>query len=216
MLPEIIKVFITDEHTVMREGLKELFLKNGNFEFCGESETANGALENIRKFETHLLLAEARLPDLPAAEFVRRLKKEHPNLKIIILTHLDNDFFLQELLEAGIDGFIIKNNSFSDILRAIRSAFDGNIFMSPEITKNLVRGHILKKQSESKSIFNLLTARENEILKLLVEGHSNHDIGKKLDISAYTAKKHRTNLMKKLDIHNLAELTRFAMKNGLL
>ncbi|MDH5720971.1 MAG: response regulator transcription factor [Spirochaetia bacterium] len=216
MSKDKIKIFLTDEHAVMREGLKELFRKTGKYEFCGESDNGHETIKIIDKKKCDLLLLDPTLSDIPGVELVHRIKKNNPNIKIIILTRLDNDAHLQDLLKSGIDGFLVKNNTFADILRAIRSAQKDDIFISPEVTKKLVMGHKFKSENETDSLFNILTHRENEILKLLAEGHSNADIGQRLGISALTAKKHRINIMKKLDIHNLAGLTRFAMKAGIL
>ncbi len=211
-----IKLYIADTHAILRDGIKSLFEEYSNYAIVGESDNGLEAMEEIESIKPDILILEISLPEMSGIEIARQLKRYRPEIKIIILTSTENDIFLQELLEISIDGFVVKNNSFDDLLRAVRSAIAGNLFMSPEVTARLVSGITHEPQGEVKSIFELLSPRENEVLKLLAEGVRNDEIAAKLRISTYTVKKHRNNIMKKLDIHNLADLTRFAIKAGII
>jgi len=211
-----IKVYLADPEGILRDGLKVLFNEQSNYAVVGEAGSGLVALEEIEQLKPDILILEVALPEMSGVEISRQIKKYYPEIKIIILTGPENEVFLQELLEIRINGYVVKTNNFQDLLRAIRSAIAGNLFLSPEVTTKLVTGMLHDPGDELRSIYEVLSARENEILKLLAEGFSNDGIAEKLRISAFTVKKHRNNIMQKLDIHNLADLTRFALKAGII
>ncbi len=213
------KIYLTDDHAILRDGLKSILNNIPKYEVIGESADGETTLKEINKLHPDILILDISLPTISGVEVCRQVRKYYPDVKIIILTRHDNEVYIEQLLKFGIAGYVLKENAANDLTRAIEAAEKGNLFLSPEITGRIVTGYKKAKDKNEDSAgtttLKSLTNQETSILKLIAEGNSSKEIASLLCISPATAKKHRTNIMKKLDIHNVADLIVYAIKTGI-
>ena len=214
------KVFIADDHAIIRDGLRHILSRAPEYEIIGEAGDGREAIEKIEELEPDIVLLDISMPFLTGVEVARHIKQKAPSIKIIILSQYDNFEYIKELLEIGVDGYVLKDDTSDELLRAVSEVLKGNNFLSPDITRIFISDYSgsgkTGKEGELETQFNLLTPREREILKLIADGRQNAAIASILFISEHTVKTHRSNIMKKLDIHNLVDLIKYAMKNGLI
>ncbi|TGK34529.1 DNA-binding response regulator [Leptospira gomenensis] len=214
------KIFLVDDHAILREGLKMILSEQPGLEICGESGDAEKALDQIGKLSPDLVITDISMPGLSGIDLVKNLRKYYPQIRSIILSRHDNKEYVQKLLELGINGYVLKDDAGNDLLRAIEAVHKGETYLSPGITSHFLSGFVGGKQGEenqdARKAFSVLSDREREILKLVAEGNSNEAIGKILRISPATVKVHRANIMKKLDLHKVADLVMYAIRAGLI
>ena len=213
-----VTIFIADDHSILRDGLKLILSAEPNFEVVGESGDGRETVDLVEKLKPEILILDISLPSMSGIEVTRHLRKYAPDTGIIILSRHDNEEYVTQLLKFGIRGYILKEDAGDDMIRAIEEVIKGNMFLSPRIATSLVTDYMsVKKEKdadEKRTPFGILTSREREILKLIAEGNKSAEIGKTLRISAQTVKTHRANIMKKLDIHKTADLVHYAIKHG--
>ncbi len=211
------RVFLADDHAILREGLRHILIKTGYCEVVGEAGDGQQALEQIEQLKPDMVILDISMPAMTGIEIARRLRRYHPDIKIIILSRHDNEEYVTQLLKFGIHGYVLKDDAGNDLIRAIEAINKNETYLSPRITKQLMTGMSGGgKKSESTGQFTKLTNREREVLKLIAEGNSNSEIAKTLWISPQTVKIHRQNMMKKLDIHKVADLVKYAIKSGII
>lgn len=213
------KVYLADDHTILRQGLKLILAESDDMEIIGESGDGREALEEIERLHPDLAILDISLPSTTGIEIARQIHKYHPEIKVIILSRHDNPEYVQELLRFGISGYVLKDEAGDDLLRAIEAAKSGETYLSPRITKDLLsemQGSPKRDKEAESFSYPQLSHREKEISKLLAEGHSNEEVAKALWISPSTVKVHRQNIMKKLNIHKMADLVKYAIKTGLI
>lgn len=220
-----VTIFLADDHSIVREGLSLILQSEPDYEIIGEAGDGREAIELIEKLNPQIAIVDISMPSMTGIEVAKYLKKYAPDVKIIILSRHDNEEYVHQLLEFGIDGYILKDDAGDDLIRAVEEVLKGNLYLSPRIATSLVNDFILIKKSvlNKESIsdgvtspFKVLSSREREVLKLIAEGKTNTDVGELLRISPMTAKCHRANIMKKLNIHKVNELVSYAIKNGLV
>lgn len=220
---ETVKIFLADDHSIVREGLSLILRNEPGFEIVGESGDGKESLEMIEKLAPDIVVLDISMPTMSGIEVARYLRKYAPDVKIIILSRHDNEEYVNQLLEFGISGYILKDDAGEDLIRAMREVLKGNLYLSPRLTTSLVTDFIaMKKNSfaDGKEVestfspFKVLSARERQVLKLIAEGKNNNEMGSLLRISPKTVKCHRANIMKKLNIHKVNELVSYAIKNG--
>src|ERR1041385_6170967 len=212
-----ISVLLVDDHTVVRQGLKALLKPEEDIEVMGEAENGRIAVQLARKTPPDVVVMDVAMPLLNGLEATRQILKALPTTKVLALTSYSDDDCVQQMTEAGVSGYLIKHTAANDLLKAIREVYKGNAFFSPTIAKRLrdqcreafANGQPVKKNIE-------LTSRESEVLQLIAEGFSNKQIGGELNISIKTVEKHRQQVMNKLNIHDVAGLTRYALSKGLV
>jgi DNA-binding NarL/FixJ family response regulator len=215
---ERIKVFLVDDHTVVRQGLRALLVVEGDIEIVGEAENGRQAVQRVKELLPDVVLMDIAMPVLNGLEATRQIIRALPSTKVIILSSYSDDDYVQQLIEAGAAGYLIKQSAANDLLKAIRDAKKGNAFFSPAIAVRLrtqcreafVSGAPAKKRPDS------LTTREAEVLQLIAEGRANKQIAGDLSISIKTVEKHRQQVMNKLGIHDVAGLTRHAIAKGII
>lgn len=217
------KIFLVDDHVILREGLKLILKQIPNVEIVGEAGDGVEALEKIDRIKPDLVVLDISLPGMTGIEIVRNLRKYNANIKIIILSRHDNEEYIQQVLKMGIQAYVLKDDAGDDLLRAIEAVKKEERYLSPRITSKLLSNFEQggKKVSSGRAnpeseLFSVLTNRERQILKLVGEGKSNEEISKQLWIALRTVKVHRQNIMKKLNIHNVAELVKYAIKSGVV
>src|SRR3954469_17741840 len=214
----MIKVLLADDHIVVRQGLRALLVAEGDIEIVAEADHGRGAVQMARKFLPDVAVIDIAMPVLNGLEATRQIPHALPSTKVLILSSYSNDEYVQQLMEAGAAGYLVKQTAANDLLKAIREAQKGNAFFSPAIAKRLrdhcreafASGQPVKKRTD------YLTSREAEVLQLIAEGQPNKQIASELCISIKTVEKHRQQLMNKLNIHDIAGLTRHAISKGII
>jgi len=211
------KVIIADDHTILRQGLRALLSSDPNLKVVGEAEDGREAIRCVEDHSPDLALIDLSMPRMNGMEAIGDIKKANPETKIIVLTVHKTEEYILEALKSGADGYVLKDASHTELMIAINNVFKGKRYLSADISGKVIEGYLEgRKILKSKSAWENLTQREREILKLIAEGNKNKEIADYLCISLKTVEKHRANLMKKLDLHNAAALTAFAMEKGLV
>ena len=213
-----ITVLLADDHTVVRQGLRILLESEDDMKVVGEAETGRQAVQMSKKLQPDVIVLDVAMPVLNGLEATRQITREAPNTKVLILSSYSDEDYVQQLVEEGAIGYLVKQTAANDLLKAIREVVKGNAFFSPSISKRLldqcrepfVHGGPAKKKSSR------LTSREAEVLQLIAEGRANKQIAAALDISIKTVEKHRQQVMNKLNIHDVAGLTRHAIAKGII
>lgn len=209
-----LRVYLVDDHTILREGLRLILSQASGVEIVGEQGDGRAAMEEIDQLKPDLVVLDISLPSLSGVEIARQIRKYHPAMKILVLSRHDNQEYVEQLLKYGVQGYILKEEAGSDLLKALDVIRKGENYLSPRITKHLVSG--MERKKSANDPFEILTNREREVLKLVAEGKSNEKIAQALWISAKTVKVHRANIMRKLDIHKVADLVKYAIKAGII
>src|SRR2546427_2328873 len=216
---EKIRVLLADDHTVVRQGLRALLAAEGDIEIVGEAENGRQAIQLVKKLLPDVAVIDIAMPVLNGLEATRQITRSVPATKVLILSSYSDDDYVQQLTEAGAAGYLVKQTAANDLLKAIREANKGNAFFSPAIAKRLRdqcrqafahSGHPVRKRTD------YLTTREAEVLQLIAEGRANKQIAAELCISIKTVEKHRQQVMNKLNIHDVAGLTRHAIFHGII
>ena len=211
------RIVIAEDHTILREGLRALLSAKPDFSIVGEAEDGRDAIRCVGQERPDLILMDLSMPKMNGLEAIKEIKKLNPDTKVIVLTVHKTEEYILASLRAGADGYVLKDSTHSELEMAINNVLRGKRFLSPGISEKVIGGYLEGKTTvKTKSVWDTLTQREREILKLIAEGNKNKEIADYLCISLKTVEKHRTNLMKKLDLHNVASLTAFAMEKGLL
>ncbi len=212
-----IRVFLADDHTIVRQGLKCLLQKDDGIEVVGEAENGHQLLKQASKTTPDVILVDISMPVLGGLEATQQLKKILPHSKILILTMHTNEEYVYETFKLGASGYLVKNATAQDIISAIKAVYRGETYISPAVSGRVVRGFVRGGRSSPKPSFpDKLTFRERQILKLIAEGWASNKIAEHLHISTRTVETHRTNIMQKLRLHKVADLVKYAIRRGLV
>jgi len=211
------RIFIVEDHTLLRAGLRALLLQDSDIEIIGEADNGRDAVRAISTMLPNLVLMDISMPGMNGIEAVHDIKRRNPSIRILILTVHKSDEYIHESLRAGADGYILKDATHDELQIAIRSVLKGKTYLSPDISGRVINGFLgTGRTPEAGGGWNALTHREREVLKLVAEGHPNKYIADYLCLSIKTVEKHRSNLMKKLDLHNASMLTSYDIEKGLV
>lgn len=213
---QIIKVVLADDHMMIREGLRSLLEEESDIEVVAEAESGQEAIDFTLKYHPSIVLMDLGMPGINGINAAKEIRRLRPTTKIIILSMYTDEEFVAQVMKHGAVGYVVKQSAASELIKAIREVRKGNTFFSPSISKISERmpfGYITSGAATQRK---LLSARELEILQCVVSGKTNKEISEELDITIKTVDKHRQNLMDKLDIHNIAGLTKYAMARGML
>ncbi len=212
-----VSIVLADDHTILREGLRALLTSDSNFEIVGEARDGREAVRCVEKLLPDLLLMDLSMPRMSGMDAIREIKRRYPDTKIIALTVHKTEEYLLTTLQAGADGYVLKDATHDELIMAIKNVMGGKSYLSPGVSEKVIEGYLEGKgNSLSVSSWETLSPREREVLKLIAEGYKNKEIAEDLCISLKTVEKHRANLMKKLDLHNAAALTVYAVERGLV
>lgn len=210
-------IFIAEDHQLFREGLKSMLASRSDLKLVGEAEDGLLALRGIRNTNPDLVLLDLSMPKMSGLSVMKEVKRDMPGTKILALTIHESDQFVLEAFESGADGYCIKDTSREELMLAIDSVLKNKPYISPGVSDQVIDGFLSSRQRLKKeSNWDTVTQREREVLKLLAEGYTNKEIGDFLHISIKTVEKHRSNLINKLDLHNVAQLTMYAIEKGLV
>jgi len=211
------KIIIAEDHTILRDGLKALLSINPEFEIVGEAQDGLEAIRQVEKLSPDLLLMDLSMPRMNGITAIRDIKKGHPRTKIIALTVHKTEEYILAALKAGADGYVLKDATHEELIMAIKTVLKGTPYLSPGVSAKVIEGYLDGKSGrEAVTAWETLSNRERDVLKLVAEGYKNKEIASYLCISVKTVEKHRANLMKKLDLHNAAALTTYAIKKRLV
>ena len=211
------RIVIAEDHTILREGLRSLLSFDSNLEVAGEAEDGREAVRRVDELSPDLILMDLSMPRMNGLDAIREIRGRNPGTKILVLTVHKTEEYVLETLRAGADGYVLKDASHPELVTAIMSVLQGKRYLSPGISERVIEGYLEgKKALKTASSWESLTKREREVLKLIAEGYRNREVADYLCISLKTVEKHRGNLMRKLDLHNTAEITALAMEKGLV
>ena len=213
-----ITVLLAEDHQIVREGYRSLLKHEHEIEVVGEAENGRQAIALVKKLRPAVVVMDIAMPLLNGLEATRQIRKESPDTKVIILSAHGDDAYVEQVIELGASGFLLKQASSHNLATAIREVQKGGTFFSPDVSKRL-RSRDQKSQDREgnfKKKSNRLSSREMEVLQLIAEGKANKQMAAELGISLKTVEKHREHLMVKLDIHDTAGLTRYAIGAGVI
>lgn len=216
-MPESIRVLISDDHAILRSGLKMLLNAEPDIEVIGEATTGEEAVRLASELAPDLVLMDISMPALNGIEATAEIKKQSPSIKVLMLTMHENEAYLFRTIKAGGSGYVLKKAADTELITAIHQVMEGGAFLRPSVTKALVQDYLERVEAgEAGGSYESLTEREREILKRIAEGHTNPEIAKLLVISVRTVETHRAHIMEKLGIHQRSELVKYALRKGLL
>jgi len=215
-MPEKIRVLVVDDHTIGRDGICALLALAGDIEVVGEAADGSEALKMVKELAPNVVLMDIAMPIMGGLEATRRICKECPRTKVLVLTQYDDKEYVFPVIEAGASGFISKVAASSELGSGIRSVYQGDSYLSPSVAKLLVEDYRHRGGRVSHDPYEQLTDRERDVLKLVVEGYTTQEIADMLVVSPKTVEGHRTNLMAKLGIHNRIELVKYALRKGII
>ena len=211
---EKIKLMIVDDHKVVRTGLKMLFKNDKNLKVVAEAKDGEDALKEIKKLKPDVVITDISMPNMNGIQFTKKVKETHPEVKVLILSMHDDDDYILDALDAGAMGYLTKDTGEDEIIKAIHSIANEQMYYSSSISSILAKKLLVK--SKVLDTTKRLTERELEVLVLIVNGFSNKEIATKLFVSKRTVDNHRTNIMKKIDAKNTADIVRIAYQNNLV
>ena len=211
------RIMIVDDHTIMRDGLQSLLASEPGFEVVGTAADGRSAIRSVATLKPDIILMDLTMPGTSGIDAIAHIKRQHPNVRLVALTFHKEDRYIHATLEAGADAYVLKDDSRTELFTALRSVLNGKSYLSPSICDRVVAGYLAGGDSNSKEpSWEILTKREREVIKLIAEGHKTKEIAEYLSLSPKTVEKHRTNLMKKLDLHIGSAVTLYAIQNGLI
>ena len=213
-----ITVLLSDDHTLVREGLRRILETDPEIEVVGEASNGQESVREAKRLKPNVVLQDMAMPLLNGLVATRQIAKEAPSTKVLILSAYANDEYIENAIEAGATGYLLKEAVGNDLLRAIREIAKGNAYFSPAITRRLLKqwqgkganGHAVRTKAK------LLTSRQTEVLQLIAEGYATKQIADVFSLTVKTVEKHRQDLMNTLNIHNIATLTRYAVSSGVV
>jgi len=210
-----LRILLADDHKITRQGLRSLLEKQRDMEVVAEAENGRTAVRLAAEMAPDVVIMDVTMPNLNGAEATRQILSRTPDIKIIALSMHSDTLFVTEMLKSGASGYLLKDCAFEELTRAIRAVIDNKTYLSPSISGVVVEDYLHRLSKADFSNSDVLSDREREVLQLMSEGNSTKQVALKLHISTKTVETHRRQIMSKLDIHTVAELTKYAIRKGL-
>ncbi len=210
-----IRVFLVDDHQIVRDGLRLILREQPDMEVVGDACNGKEALDRIFELAPDIVTTDIEMPGVDGISLSRQIKARAPNIRTLILSAHGETHFVGEALQAGVGGYLLKINAGRDLIQAIRTIMTGQVYLSPEISTVVVREYQRHVHSPTPSAHGILSDREREILKHLADGQTTKEIALSLNLSAKTIEAHRLNIMAKLKLNSIAELTKYAIREGI-
>jgi DNA-binding NarL/FixJ family response regulator len=214
-IPLVTRILIADDFAIVRQGLKKVLNAKPDLEVVAEAEDGREAVDKALKEDVHLAVLDVSMPRMTGIQAAAELQKRKPELKTLMLSMHDSEQFLFEALKAGASGYVLKSGADTDIVDACRAAMRGDSYLYPSAVTTLVRDYV-ERGGRGEEQFDVLTPRELEVLKLIAEAYTNKEIADALFISIKTVERHRQNILDKLGMRDRVELTRYAIRRGLI
>ena len=210
-----IRILLADDHAIVRHGLIRAIQQEDDMEVVGQARDGLSTVEKARELSPDIVLMDISMPDLNGIEATRQIRRESPEVKVIVLSMHSAKHFVTETFKVGAMGYLLKDCDYDELTRAIRTVAQGKAYLSPSISDVVIEDMIYNEEEKTHTAFNLLTPREREVLQLMAEGNTTKQIGLRLYISPKTVEAHRLRVMNKLAIDNIAQLTKYAIQEGL-
>lgn len=210
-----IRIVLAEDHTLVRAGIRALLKEIPGIEVVAEASDGREAIRLVETHEPDILLTDIAMPDLNGLEAVARLSRNHPRTRVIVLSMHVDQAYVRQALKAGAAGYLVKGSDVSELVLALKAVAGGKMYLSPAVSKSLVQNY-LRGSRDTSGRLEYLTSRQREILQLIAEGRSTKEIAQHLHLSIKTVETHRASIMKRLDIHNVAGLVRFAIQIELI
>jgi DNA-binding NarL/FixJ family response regulator len=211
-----LRILIADDHEVARRGIRSLLEGHEGWEVCGEAKDGREAVDFASQLQPDILLLDIGMPNLNGLDAARQILAATPDARILILTIHDAEQVVREVLAAGARGFVLKSDAGRDLISAVEALQNRRTFFTPKVAQMMLDGYLRPHEESDSSAQTLLTPREREVLQLVAEGKSTKEVASMLKLSVKTAETHRTNLMRKLNLHSVADLTLYAVRNGIV
>lgn len=212
-----IKVLIADDHAIVRNGLRRLLEEQSDMEVVGEATNGLETVKKVKSLRPNVALVDIAMPHLSGLEAVTLIKEAVPNTQVVLLSMHEKDAYVDRALASGAKGYVLKASPTSDVLEAIRAVHNDKYFLSSKVNAQIIDTYLRNRKDKTDvSGYNLLSEREQQVFRLLVEGRETSETADILCISLKTVKKHRANIMKKLDVHNMVEMVKYAVKIGII
>ncbi len=212
-----IRIVLADDHTIVRNGLRALLDRQPNFLVVGEASNGREAVEIVEQELPNIVLMDVAMPQLNGIEAATRISAEWPQTAVIILSMYSDETYVLRALKAGARGYLLKDSAESDLIQAIRAVASGKAFFSPAVSRVLADDYLRQmRQRGVEDPYDLLSAREREVLQLIAEGRSSKEIATLLSLSSYTIDTHRANVMQKLNVHSMPELILYSVRKGII
>ncbi len=208
-----LKILIADDHDIVRKGLRVLIEERPGWVVCGEARSGREAVEKATQLTPDVLVIDVSMPDLNGLDATRQIRKQCPRTEVLVITHHDSDEVAAAVLDAGARGYVLKSDSDRDLVLAVEALSHHKPFFTARVTEIFLANRGSRETDPAKSLHHRLTTREREILQLLAEGKSAKEVASVLGIAIKTSDTHRTNIMRKLNVHSIAELVRYAIRN---
>jgi DNA-binding NarL/FixJ family response regulator len=212
----MIRIVLAEDHNVVRQGLKALLDGESDFNIVAETATAGEAVEAVKQFEPDVLVLDWMLPHLSGLEVTRRVSETMPNTHILILSMYADESYVIQALKHGASGYVLKESTGSELIKAIRTCVEGRRFLSPPFSMERLDRYSQKVETGKLDPYQALTNREREVLQRVAEGQTSQEIAEALAISPRTVESHRANMMRKLDLKSSQEVTHYALRKGLI
>lgn len=211
------RIGIAEDHTILRAGLRMLVESNPGFEVVGEAKDGLEAIKMVEAHQPDLVLMDLSMPRMNGMGAIQEIKRLVPSTRVLVLTVHKTEEYILEALRSGADGYVLKDASHRELMHALDCVLSGGSYLSSGVSDQVIEGYLTRRGEAAPSTsWDKLTQRERDILKMIAEGFRNKEIAQCLCLSAKTVEKHRSNLMRKLDLHSVSALTAFAMEKGLV
>ena len=210
-----IKILIADDHQILRQGLRTLLEKEPDLEVVAEADNGRSTVRLARESHPEVIIMDVAMPDMNGIEATRQIISEMPKVKVIALSMYADRRFVANMLKAGASGYLLKDCASEELVRAIRVVMAHKTFLSPGVADIVVKDYVQAPLGREASVFSILSNREREVLQLMAEGRSTNQIAECLHVSVKTVETHRQQMMQKLKMHSVAELTKYAIREGL-
>ena len=211
-----ISIVLADDHLIVRQGVRALLAAEADLQVIGETGDGLEAVELVKRSSPDVVILDLMMPGLNGIEVARQLSKQAPQTKIIILSMYDDEGFVLEALANGVSAYVLKDTGSADLINAVREVKRGHRYLSPPLSDRAIEIYEQMNRAVIADKYETLTTREREVLHLSAEGLTNNEIANRLGISVRTAETHRANVMHKLDVHTQADLTRYALRRGII
>jgi len=211
----IVRILLADDHTIILDGLCSLLNKNPDFKVVGRASDGMSAVRLAAELSPDLIIMDISMPGLNGIDAARRILAADPRTKVIALSMHNDGRYVSEALKSGALGYLLKESAFEELIAAVRAVMKGQCYLSASIAGVVIKDYIRHLEKTKSGVFSALTPREREVLQALSEGLSTKEIASRLGVSVKTVETHRSQIMEKLDIHSVAELTKYAIREGL-
>jgi two-component system response regulator NreC len=210
-------VLLADDHAIVRAGVRMLLETDPDVEIVGEAGNGLEAVALAEELNPDVIVMDIMMPDMDGFEATRQIKKKHPQCNVLVLSMYDNEQYFFEILSAGASGYLPKKAAPTSLVEAVRTVHGGGVYLYPTVARSLVEDYVRRvHEGGEQETYDGLTEREREVLTLIAEGETTQGIARALHISVKTVERHRSNIMDKLDLHNRIELTKYAIRKGLI